>query len=508
MGSGVPPPDGVSPAGGFTVDAAVYADGGGSIKAGNTKTLCAGAATSHSHGRDYSCERNMKTPPADAGVATSPLRKDSSDQPLYGADDGGYSSVPSMKPPTSSENGIPAAKRCRVADVNALVQHKEVPPITRRGPSVNLNVDVLMEIFARLQPDVLLRMATACSFFREVIRSSDFRHCYRSNQKGKMLGFFMKKKARGKTRVMYPYVRCDGLSAQMSRASESIRDLWVSAETCPNSYWPYFELLDSRDGKLLLLAGNSSRDQDMFVFYPHARKNRHRQIPRLRFFHDTQIVTAALLPDERTHHYNVIVLAKRVSRSKVTLNTPLVETVVACYSSSAGRWIKAKTIQSFVLPAKKMLQIGSVLIDDMIYFLHRGEELITVQISSLELATTILPDIGGAKKTTLRTSHISRGQGSQLCLAMVSGRNIRVYTYSNPSKSWENKTNWLTLGGGIKVIGSSESQGLILVKTGTLDVVSVEMETGLVKSVSVGNCESDEVLAYEQECPAVSQMIM
>ncbi|CAN6240677.1 unnamed protein product [Urochloa humidicola] len=327
-------------------------------------------------------------------------------------------------------------------------------------------------------------------------------------QKDKMLGFFLKTKARDIEK--YPYVRCDGLSALLSRASQSISDLWISADTHPNSYWPYFELLDSRDGKLLLLAGNSSRDQDMYVFYPHVRKNRFYQIPNLRLFSDTHIVTAALLPDDNTHHYNVIVLARQgVSDSKMTSNIPLTKAVIACYSSSAGRWAKAKIIQSFAMPAKQMLRIGSVLIDDVIYFLHPGRQIITVEISSLELAIIKLPEL--TRKMKSRRSHmISRGQGSQLCLVVVSGRNICMYSYNKPLTSWENKTSWLAPGNAkdnaTKVIGSSESEGLILAKTGTLEVVSIEMDIGLVKLV--GSCEGDEVLVYEQECPAVSQILM
>lgn len=129
-----------------------------------------------------------------------------------------------------------------------------------------------MEIFSRLDHDDLLRTATASRFFRNIIILPDFRHHYRATHKGTMLGFFVKLKARDLEK--YPYVGCDGLSAPLSQASSSVSDLWTSENTRPNSHWPYFELLDSRDGKLLLFAGNSRREQDMFVFYPHARYSR------------------------------------------------------------------------------------------------------------------------------------------------------------------------------------------------------------------------------------------
>lgn len=128
------------------------------------------------------------------------------------------------------------------------------------------------------------------------------------------------------------------------------------------------------------------------------------------------------------------------------------------------------------------------------------------------LATIELPEIGDTRKITSRMSHIlcrGPGEGSQLFLVAVSGRNICMYTYSKPSMSWEKKSNWLAPGcskdKAVKVIGTSESEDLILVKTSTQDVVSIKMETGLAKLV--GSCESDEVLVYEQECPAISQML-
>ncbi|TVU15964.1 hypothetical protein EJB05_39509 [Eragrostis curvula] len=393
-----------------------------------------------------------------------------------------------------------AAKKCLV------VMDKSVA----RGPGQDLNADMLMDIFRRLDPDILLRMGTVCRFFRELICLPDFRCWYRENQNGKMLGFFVKTK--GRNSEQYPFVRCVGLPTPFLRASEVIHELWSAADTSPNNYWRHSEVLDSRDGKLLMLAGNSSRDPDMFVFYPHARTNRHHQIPHPRLFNNFRIVAAALIPNDHTHQYKVIILGRTgVADYKMKSNAPLTESLVGSFSSSVNRWVKASTLQ-FAMPAKQMLRMGSVLIDETIHFLHSGKQVISVDIPSLKLGTTQLPDHVNKQIIKSRMTHVLfPGPSNQLCLSVASRMSVSIYTYMDSSMSWEHTRDWVVPIGSnikdkaVKLVGSAENEGLLLLKIGSQDVFSIETRTGLVKWIA--NCESDEVLAYEQECPVVSQML-
>lgn len=375
-------------------------------------------------------------------------------------------------------------------------------------PWVASNVDILSEILGRLPPVQMLQATIVSRPFKRIITSHGFRCLVRTTvrQPGHLLGLFPKCNANKRER--YPFIQCSGSADPIPRplrnASLSVLRFWK-----PANYWRHFELLDSRDGKLLLLAGKSSRNVEMVVFYPQSSTNQYDLIPRLAVLDEANIrlVTAALIPDEKSHHFSVIVLTRRgVTDSQMKPEVPVAESSVICYTSSNGRWGNPVTTQ-FEMPAKKMLRLGSVLVGRTLHFLHSCKQVIKVNVETLELGKLKLPRV---TNICSRTAHVlARGlTGNQLYLAVVSGRDIATYTHS--STGWDPA---LLLPGpisapfvAIKLVGSAEAGGLILVKVDGRVIVTMEVETGKDRQIT-DDLREEEVLCYELEFPPVSQML-
>lgn len=375
-------------------------------------------------------------------------------------------------------------------------------------PWLASNEDMLSEILGRL-PQVQMLQATIVSrLFKRVITSHGFRCLVRTTvrQPGHLLGLFPKCKANKRER--YPFIRCsdspDPLPRPLRNASLSVLRFWK-----PTNHWGHFELLVSRDGKLLLLAGNSSRNVEIVVFYPQSSTNQYDLIPRPAVLDEANIrlVTAALIPDEESHHFSVIVLTRRgVIDSQMKPEVPVAESSVICYTSSNRRWGNPVTTQ-FEMPAKKMLRLGSVLVGRTLHFLHSCKQIIKVNVETLELGRLKLPSV---KNIGSKTAHVlARGLiDKQLYLAVVARRGIATYTHS--SAGWDPA---LLLPGPIscpympiKLVGSSEAGGLILVKVDGRVISAMEVETGLERQIT-DDLPEEEVLCYEQEFPPVSQML-
>lgn len=363
---------------------------------------------------------------------------------------------------------------------------------------LSTNVDMLMEVLGWLPPDGMIRAASASRLFREIITSDGFRSLIRSRAKQSrhLLGLFPKCSG-------YPFVQCT-LPRPFRRASSSVHMSWK-----PNNYWNHVELIDSRDGKLLLFAGQSSRSCGFVIYYPHSRKNLFSQIPRLTLLGDpsNHLVTATLVPDNNSHQFTVIVLTRKGEvDSKMTAKVPMTEASVVRFSSSTGMWGNPVTAW-FQMPSKKKLHIGSLLLENKLYFLHPCEQVITVDIRNLELGTLKLPEVTNIHS---RTSHVLTRvpTSDQLHLAIVAQRCIAIYSHDgnvwdlkrlNPSPGYSNSV-------ALKLVGSTEITGLIFVKADARVIYMMEVETGLFHCISE-NVPQAEVLPYELEFPPVSEML-
>lgn len=250
-----------------------------------------------------------------------------------------------------------------------------------------------------------------------------------------------------------------------------------------------------------------------------------------------RLVTAALIPDEESHHFSVIVLTRRgVIDSQMKPEVPVAESSVICYTSSNRRWGNPVTTQ-FEMPAKKMLRLGSVLVGRTLHFLHSCKQIIKVNVETLELGNSLstlsyvnvkvsswfrfiiccfihlhscvgrlkLPSV---KNIGSKTAHVLARGLIDKQLYLVAGRGIATYTHS--SAGWDPA---LLLPGPIscpfmpiKLVGSSEAGGLILVKVDGRVISAMEVETGLEREIT-DDLSEEEVLCYEQEFPPVSQML-
>ncbi|CAM0903110.1 unnamed protein product [Alopecurus aequalis] len=355
----------------------------------------------------------------------------------------------------------------------------------------------------------MIQVATVSKDFKEIIISDGFRSNVRCcvNQKRHLLGLFPK--CSRNTTERYRFVQCSGALTYLPRPMQAA-SFWAQLSWKPKSYWREIELLDCRDGKVLLLAGNTNRSRDFVIYYVQLRTNQYRQLPRLTLLDesDIRLVSAAFIPDDKSHQFRVIVLARRgEADTKIKPEARAVETSVVCFTSSTGKWENPVTTW-FEVPAKNMLGLGSVLVENKLCFLEKCRRVITVDITSLELGTIVLPKV---KNIGSKTSHVlTRGPRSKkLYLAIVSQRCIAVY--SHDGKDWVQ--NLLHPGPGhtksvaLKLIGSTDITGLILVKADGRVIYKMEVETGLFYQID-DNVPEEEALPFELEYPPVSQMLL
>jgi hypothetical protein len=133
---------------------------------------------------------------------------------------------------------------------------------------LSTDADMLTEILVWLSPHMIIIAASSSRFFKDIIISNDFRSRIRrcEVQTRQLLGLFAK--TRDNKPERYPFLECCDTSIPLRFRSASF-SVWCSWK--PYKQWGYVELLDSRDGRLLLLAGENRKQCQFVIVYPQSR---------------------------------------------------------------------------------------------------------------------------------------------------------------------------------------------------------------------------------------------